>query len=244
MRIATLLAILPFCEPNEAASQAIPNPLLGSNSNKNAQKSGPLLAGAARQSRFGRAFALGLIVLGLAACGSGGQAADAAKEAAVDAADSAATMAASASGADAETSDSDSKPTSDGTNMLESDDAKASYAMGFGVTGQVTSQFSDAIDHDAFVAGVRAQLEGKDSAVSQEDAQRALTALNETQRAKQALVASATAKEGAKFLADNAAKDGVVTTATGLQYLVLQDCLLYTSPSPRDATLPRMPSSA
>ena len=38
---------------------------------------------------------------------------------------------------------------------------------------------------------------------------------------QQALQASATAKEGAKFLADNASKEGVVTTASGLQYLVL-----------------------
>jgi len=92
MRIATLLTIFPFCEPIEAASQAIPNPLLGSNSNKKAQKSGPSLAGAARQSALGRAFALGLVVLGLAACGSGGQAADAAQEAAADVADSAVTV--------------------------------------------------------------------------------------------------------------------------------------------------------
>ena len=34
-------------------------------------------------------------------------------------------------------------------------------------------------------------------------------------------------------------KDGVVVTADGYN-----DCLLYTSPSPRDATLSRMPSSA
>ena len=33
-------------------------------------------------------------------------------------------------------------------------------------------------------------------------------------------------------------------TADGIQTAVTNDCLLYTSPSPRDATLSRMPSSA
>ena len=32
--------------------------------------------------------------------------------------------------------------------------------------------------------------------------------------------------------------------ASGYTYLAMKDCLLYTSPSPRDATLSRMPSSA
>lgn len=111
--------------------------------------------------------------------------------------------------------------TSEADQLLATDEAKASYTMGYGVTRQVSSQFADAIDEEAFIAGVRAQLGGETSAVSQEDAQRALTALNEAQQAKQALLASSTAKEGAKFLADNATKEGVVTTASGLQYLVL-----------------------
>ena len=33
-------------------------------------------------------------------------------------------------------------------------------------------------------------------------------------------------------------------TSAELRYAMVNDCLLYTSPSPRDATLSRMPSSA
>ena len=33
-------------------------------------------------------------------------------------------------------------------------------------------------------------------------------------------------------------------TKKGKEYILLTNCLLYTSPSPRDATLSRMPSSA
>lgn len=145
-----------------------------------------------------------IFLLGLTACQPG----DSSSMTDASSADSAATETAEAAASAADS-------------LLATDEAKASYTMGYGVTRQVSGQFSDAIDHDAFMAGVRAQLNGEDSAVSQEDAQRALTALNEAQQAKQALQASSTAKEGAKFLADNAGKEGVVTTASGLQYLVL-----------------------
>ena len=51
----------------------------------------------------------------------------------------------------------------------------------------------------------------------------------------------------------NGKRKGVVTLESGLQYKIIKKgvkngpspvCLLYTSPSPRDATLSRMPSSA
>ena len=155
---------------------------------------------------FAKTVAAGIFLLGLAACQPGDS------STMTDASDEA------AAGADKVAGGTDGAAAG---GILASDEAKASYTMGYGVTRQVSGQFADAIDHEAFIAGVRAQLEGDESAVSQEDAQRALTALNDAQQAKQALLATSTAKEGAKFLADNASKEGVVTTASGLQYLVL-----------------------
>ena len=71
---------------------------------------------------------------------------------------------------------------------------------------------------------------------------------------------AATTPEGVAYLQANKLKDGVIELPSGLQYRVLVEgpaggpspgpstrcacCLLYTSPSPRDATLSRMPSSA
>jgi len=202
MRIATLT----FCGPFAVASPSNPDSLFRNRCSKIAR------------SATSRTAVLGLVITLLGACqpGSGTESVTAA---AADAADSATDTVVAA--ADATMTDSDSKK--DANPMLDSDAQKASYAMGFGLTSQATSQFGDAIDHDAFVAGVRAQLVGGASEVAQADAQRALTALNDAQKAKQALVASANAKAGAKFLADNATKEGVVTTASGLQYLVLQE---------------------
>ncbi len=163
-----------------------------------------------RRYAVGRMAALVLVMLGAAACQPGATG------------DSTSDGSAGA-GRDGNSAGALESATDGASSMFDSDEEKASYAMGYGVTRQVTGQFSDGIDHDAFVAGVRAQLEGKDSEVSQEDAQSALTALNDAQQAKQALVASSTAKEGAKFLADNAGKEGVITTASGLQYQVLTE---------------------
>jgi len=217
MRIATLQ----FNGPNKASSQAIPDAVLSPSRGKKCAPAAP------RTVLFGLLL-LGL-VLGLGACQPGSDAGAAASDSASDSASGAADTVSEASlgrsnssaGASA---DADSNAASDGaSNMLDNDQKKASYAFGFGVIRQVTSQYPDSIDHDAFVAGVRAQLEGRESEVSQVDAQRAVAALTETQRAKNQLAASSAAKEGAKFLADNASKEGVVTTSTGLQYLVLTE---------------------
>ncbi len=153
---------------------------------------------------FAKSVAAGVFLLGLAACQPGD----------------------SSSMTDASTDESATDAQSpaagsDTTGLLATDNAKASYTMGYGVTRQVSGPFGDVIDQAAFIAGVRAQLDGETSMVSEEDAKRALTAMQDAQQAKQALLASSSAKDGAKFLADNAGKEGVVTTASGLQYLVL-----------------------
>ena len=119
-----------------------------------------------------------------------------------------------------ETTASATEGASDG---FDSDEARASYMMGFGVTGQVSGQFGDAIEHSAFLAGAQDRLEGKESRVSEADGRKALTSLNDAQMAKMQVAASANAKRGADFLADNGMKEGVVTTASGLQYQVLQE---------------------
>jgi len=162
------------------------------------------------------------LFLGLAGCQPGQG--DAAAADGAGTSSEAANSRAAASGASAEVdANNDSGASNVSETEFATDEEKASYAMGFGVTGQVTSQFSDAIDHDAFLAGAKAQLEGRQSEIAPADAQRALSALSAAQQEKMALASSGNAKAGAEFLADNASKEGVVTTASGLQYLVLTE---------------------
>jgi|GEM_PF-496420 len=221
MRIATLRSSGTFEAPSLATSDSLFSDPSSHLKNRNTRL-GPI-SGALYGSLLRRAAVAGLLLLGLTACqpGSDAQSAadgagDAASEAAGAAAGAAEDMKESAGGESAEAQ-------SGGAAGLESDQQKASYAMGYGVIRQATSQFPDAIDHEAFIAGVRAQLEGRESEVSQEDARRTITALTETQQAKQVLAGQSARKEGAKFLADNGSAEGVVTTASGLQYLVLKE---------------------
>ena len=54
----------------------------------------------------------------------------------------------------------------------------------------------------------------------------------------------ATIDKGVTTLANNENEDANVVLQTATMQQISQGCLLYTSPSPRDATLSRMPSSA
>jgi len=113
-----------------------------------------------------------------------------------------------------------------GSASLDTDDQKASYGIGLQMGAQLAPAGSH-LDMDAFQAGIMDGIDGNDPAVPQEEIQVALQALNqavqeeETQR--MAAEASTNATEGATFLAENASKDGVTVTESGLQYEVLRE---------------------
>ncbi|MCR9276751.1 MAG: FKBP-type peptidyl-prolyl cis-trans isomerase [Pseudomonadaceae bacterium] len=108
---------------------------------------------------------------------------------------------------------------------LESDAQKASYTIGYryseGILGQARAEFGDAIDNEAFLAGVRDLLDGTDIRVSEEDSMAAFEALAESQQAAAASEAATALAEESAWLAENGAKDGVITTDSGLQYEIL-----------------------
>jgi FKBP-type peptidyl-prolyl cis-trans isomerase len=112
-----------------------------------------------------------------------------------------------------------------GAPSLDTEDQKASYGIGH----QMGSQLAPAethIDMDAFMAGIRDGIAGNDPAVSQADIQTALQSLSERVNAEEtermAAEGAANAAEGEAFLSENASKEGVVVTESGLQYQVLR----------------------
>lgn len=108
---------------------------------------------------------------------------------------------------------------------LDSLEAKVSYLLGFSNVQQLKGQGVE-IDLDAFTAGVNAAAEGVDSAISEEDAQTAFAEyqakLQQEAQAKFEKVAVENQARSEAFLAENATKEGVVTTESGLQYKVLE----------------------
>lgn len=101
---------------------------------------------------------------------------------------------------------------------------KAAYSIGF-FTGKSNVQHLDSLNVDAYVAGFRDAYAKKQPVMSEDEMKAVLDSF------KQKLAAAAYAKaqqeaeankaKSAAFLAENAKKPGVTTTASGLQYEVL-----------------------
>ena len=123
-----------------------------------------------------------------------------------------------------------------GTPSLETEDQKASYGIGHQMGGQLAPAESH-IDMDAFFAGIRDGIAGNDPAIDQAEIQTALQSLTETvnteEAERRAADGAANAAAGEAFLAENAAKPGVVVTESGLQYEILRDGE-GASPTPED----------
>jgi FKBP-type peptidyl-prolyl cis-trans isomerase FklB len=108
---------------------------------------------------------------------------------------------------------------------LESTKDKLSYAIGMNVGNNLKAQSFD-VDAAIIANGLRDALAGK-SAMTEEEARTVIMGYQQEMRAKQqekmkeAGVTNRAA--GAAFLAANAKKDGVKTTASGLQYKVLTE---------------------
>ena len=99
-----------------------------------------------------------------------------------------------------------------------------SYAIGY-KTGQALQKESVAINTEQFSSGLVAGYQGNPPTVSSTDMQTALTTMQQqmadTMKEKFEALAQKNETTGKTFLADNAKKPGVVTTASGLEYKVL-----------------------
>lgn len=100
---------------------------------------------------------------------------------------------------------------------------QASYGIGRQIGDQVASNPFEGLDANAVAQGVVDSLEGKEYAVAVEDLQAAFGVINERMQAAQAEKAKVASAEGVKFLEDNAKRDGVNVTESGLQYEILTE---------------------
>lgn len=103
---------------------------------------------------------------------------------------------------------------------------QASYAMGVDI-GRTLKQMKDQgtdVDIKLFNEAVQTMLDGKEPKMNEQQAQEVMmTFLAEQQQKAQAKLVSdakANLEKGEAFLKENAAKEGVKTTASGLQYSV------------------------
>jgi len=102
---------------------------------------------------------------------------------------------------------------------LETDAQRASYAIGRNI-GTSLVDIQDHLDMVALMMGVTEALAETESSLTEEEIAAAMTAFNEM---VQEAARERGASEGAAFLEENAAREGVIVTASGLQYEVLRE---------------------
>ena len=105
---------------------------------------------------------------------------------------------------------------------LETDAQKLGYVFGMEIGGQLKQNGAE-IDIDTLTEALKAAYEGGELALTPEQATTIRNDYIAKRRAEaaQAGLAAANAAEGDKFLLENAQKEGVVVTDSGLQYQVI-----------------------
>ena len=105
---------------------------------------------------------------------------------------------------------------------------KFSYALGLGIGQQLKQMgLKGKLVINDFAASITDVLEDNQLQVSHQEGQQIVNAffreLEQKQNAAKAAAGKAAKEEGAKFLAENAKKEGVIVTKSGLQYEVLTE---------------------
>lgn len=105
---------------------------------------------------------------------------------------------------------------------------KFSYALGLGIGQQLKQmELKDTLVIEDFAASIVDVLQDNDLKVSNQEAQVIVSSFfqkkEEEMKAAQAEAGKAAKKEGEAFLAENAKKEGITVTKSGLQYEVLQE---------------------
>ncbi|WP_025820915.1 FKBP-type peptidyl-prolyl cis-trans isomerase [Shewanella marina] len=100
---------------------------------------------------------------------------------------------------------------------------QASYGVGRQLGEQLAANSFEGIDINAVQVGLADAFNGQASAVAMEDLQIAFTEISRRLQKIQEEAAEAASAEGVAFLAENAKRDGVFVTDSGLQYEIITE---------------------
>lgn len=105
---------------------------------------------------------------------------------------------------------------------LESEDAQIAYSIGVNIGQNLQAQgILEGVQLDTFVVGMMDAI-GDDVKMSNEEMFAAIQVFQQRMAEQQQAAMAASTAASVQFLADNSAKDGVVTLESGLQYMVLE----------------------
>ena len=103
---------------------------------------------------------------------------------------------------------------------------KVSYALGIGIGRQLSQMGAADLNIDDFAQAIKDVIAGDlklGDAEAQQIVQEFFAKQEEKQKAEAAEKGKAAKQDGEKFLAENGKKEGVITTASGLQYQILRE---------------------
>ena len=100
---------------------------------------------------------------------------------------------------------------------------KVSYGIGLQMGSQLRENNIEGLEIELVVEAMQTAFAGQPAKVSNEDLQAAFEELNKQRQAQAEEGAKAAAAEGLAYLEQNAKRDGVVVTESGLQYEVLNE---------------------
>lgn len=118
---------------------------------------------------------------------------------------------------------------------LESTAERTSYYFGLDLGSNLVQQIGlDRVDLDALVLGLQDGLGGAEPRLTMEQIQTAVMALQQELQAEMEAEATAQRQAGIDFLAENALRDEVTVTDSGLQYEILERSGSSLSPTASD----------
>ena len=116
---------------------------------------------------------------------------------------------------------------------LDAPDRQLGYALGYRIGGRILADHKSLgmpIDHAALARGLSDAVLGRAPGLPEADFRRVIVAFDEAMQkreaefaARMAAAARVNLEKGRKYLADNAARPGVVTLPSGLQYEVVRE---------------------
>ncbi|MCP5129072.1 MAG: FKBP-type peptidyl-prolyl cis-trans isomerase [Pseudomonadales bacterium] len=105
---------------------------------------------------------------------------------------------------------------------LTTDEQRASYGFGLQFGDQLRRNSFDGLDLDAVLAGIQDWYHGREAALNDEQINASYRIIQDRRKAQEAEQAGKRRELADIFLEANAAREGVTTTASGLQYEVLE----------------------
>src|SRR5690606_14962247 len=112
-------------------------------------------------------------------------------------------------------------PGGEGIEGLETAQQQAGYVIGLEL-GSTLFPVREEVDLDAMFDGIRDAVAAREPRVSEQQYMQIMQDLGERMQASRAEAARQAAEEGEAFLAENAQREDVQVTASGLQYQVLE----------------------